>query len=368
MTEPAGSNPKGLRAARQLSTPVVLMVVVAVVLLLAGSSGSQLLSGAATTAGVNLILAVGLFIFVGTTGIVSFGHMAMVGIGAYATAICAATTALKVSSITGMPHWLASVHLPLVPSLLIGGVVAGLFALVASVPLVRLTGLAASLATFAILIIVNTVLTNWNSITGGVTGYDAAPISTTTRETVLWAILAIGVAYAFKESRTGLRLRASREDEAAALGMGANVRRDRAIAFALSGLVVGIGGGLSGLQSGDLTPSAYYLDTTFLIVVMVVVGGVNSLSGAVIGSLLISAVSYVLNLIQGGDVVGIFSFSGRAGIEDAGLAVITLIVLVRRADGLFGHAEIGDLAWDALRRRRRMRGTPGDATVSGTGR
>jgi branched-chain amino acid transport system permease protein len=367
MSDPNRSRAELPRLARQITTPVLLMVIAAIVLLLAGGSSSAVLSGAATTAGINLILAVGLFIFVGTTGIVSFGHMAMVGIGAYATAICASTTALKVSSIAGMPHWLASIHLPLVPSLLVGAVVAGLFALVASAPLVRLTGLAASLGTFAILIIVNTVLTNWKSITGGVTGYAAAPISTTTRETVVWAIIAIGIAYAFKESRLGLRLRASRDDEAAAVGMGVNVQRGRAMAFALSGFVVGIGGGLSGLQSGDLTPSGYYLDTTFLIVVMVVVGGVNSLSGAVVGSLLISAADYVLSLIQGGNVVGIFTFSGRAGVETAGLAVIALLVLARRTDGIFGHTEIGDLAWASLRRRRGGRASPADSAVGEAG-
>lgn len=349
-----------------LITPIVLMVLVAAVVLVAGSSSSAALKGAAATAGVYVVLSVGLYTFVGTTGILSFGHMAMMGIGGYVAAICASQAIIKESTLLEMPGWIASIELSVTVSLLVGAAAAALFASIVSVPLVRLRGLAASLATFAVLLVVNNVLTNASTITGGVTGYSATPIDTTPGKAVIWALLAILVAFLFRESRVGLRLRSSREDEVAALGVGANVKRDRAIAFTISGAIVGIGGGLTALQVGAITPSVFYLNTTFVVIVMIVVGGVNSLSGAVVGSLLMSAVGYVLGQVQSGNLLGFGSFEGRAGIETAGLAIIALAVLLLRPQGLMGSREIGDLRRADLPFRRTKRaeelapGSPGD--------
>ncbi|MDO8210097.1 branched-chain amino acid ABC transporter permease [Conexibacter sp. CPCC 206217] len=339
------------RDGRSWITLVVLLALTAAVLLIAPALSPQL-EGPTATAGINMVLAVGLYTFVGTTGIMSFGHMAYMALGAYAGAILATPVATKELLSAGMPAWASGVHLPTVPAILAGAAVAALFAAVVSFPLMRLRGLVASLATFAILNVVHNVATNWTALTGGVVGFTGAPITTTPRSALVWALVAIVAGFLFRESRVGLRLRASREDEIAALGAGLDVRRDRRVAMVVSGFIVGVGGALTALQLGQFTPDAFYLTTTFLVIVIVVVGGVNSLSGAVIGTLLISAVGYVLQLAQQGDVLGVYSFGGRAGIEDAGLAVLVLAVLLLRPRGLLGSKEIGEL------RPPRSRGRP----------
>ena len=350
--------PEVSRRYRRWLTPMLLIAITAGPVLLGAASDSPVIVGATTTAGVGVIFAVGLYTFVGTTGIISFGHMGLVTLGAYVAAICASDVALKMMTFTGMPHWMASIHLAFAPAVLLGAIAASLLALVIALPLMRLTALAASLASFAALIVVNSVASNLDSITGGVSGFSVAPISTTPYAALVAALAVIGVGFFFKESRIGLRLRASRDDEAAARGVGANVHRDRVIAFMLSGFLVGIGGGLSALQTGGFTPSAFFLDATLLVLVMIVVGGVNSLSGAVVGSLLVSVIVYVLQQAQSGSVFGLFSFTGRPGIETAGLAVVVLLMLVFRPSGLFGYTEIGDVAWRFLRQPGGMDASP----------
>jgi branched-chain amino acid transport system permease protein len=340
------------RMPKLLTTPILLMAVTAAVLLIAGaSSSSPILQGATATAGIDVVLAVGLYTLSGTTGIISFGFMGPVMIGAYAAAIFASDPILKASTMTTMPHWLVNLHTGVVPAILIGAIASGIFAAISSVPLVRLAALAASLASFAVLVVVYTVATNWTAVTGGVNGYTAVPLDTTTDKALVWALIAIIIGFWFKESKTGLRLRAARDDEAAALAVGINVRRDRLVAFTLSGFLLGIGGALTGLQTGGFTPSVFYLDATLLILVMVVIGGVNSLSGAVLGSLFVSAAGYTLQLAQSGNVLGVYRFGGRAGIETGGLAIIALLVLAFRPSGIFGNAEISDAVASVFRRR-----------------
>jgi branched-chain amino acid transport system permease protein len=342
---------------RSASTPLVLMALVAAVVLAADSSSSAVLKGAAVTAAISVVLAVGLYTFIGITGILSFGQMAMMMIGGYVAVIVATPVDVKRAAVAGgeeigkMPGWIVDFHVAFAPALLIGAGVGAAFALVISIPLVRLRGLAASLATFAVLVMVNVVASNWTALTGGVSGYNLAPLETTLASALVCALIVIGIAYLFKESRIGLRLRGSREDEVAALGVGANVKLDRAIAFVLSGAIVAVGGGLTGLRVGDVTPSLFYLEITFVIIVMIVVGGVNSLSGAVIGTLLLSAVGYALELIQSGDVLGIAHIGSRAGVENAGFAIIALVVLLLRPQGLLGAREISDIEWSAAWRR-----------------
>lgn len=336
---------RALGATRWLTTPALLIALVAPGMLLASASGSVGLEGAATTAAVNVVLVVALYTFIGSTGIVSFGHIGFTAIGAYAGAILASPVASKGFSLPDMPEWMIRAHLPSAAAILVGAALAAVVAALVSIPLMRVNGFIASLATFPILVVAYNVATNWTEVTGGVRGFQAAPTSTTAGVAFAWAAAAIVVAFGFRQSRLGLRLRASRADEIAARGVGVHVARDRRIAFVLSAFLAGVAGGLTALQLGVFTPSTLYLDLTFLAIVMLVVGGRNSLSGAVVGCLLISVVTYVLQQAQGGNVLGLFHFAGRSGIENAGVALVALYTLLRRPEGLMGSKEIGDLVW-----------------------
>ncbi len=291
-----------------------------------------------------LIATVALYIFVGNSGIFSFGHIAFMAIGAYAASLLMISPMNKKVNQPNLPHLLAVAHVnPLVASL-IGGLAAALVALVLSIPLIKLSGLAASLTSLAVLEIVYVVAANWTNVTNAELGLTGVPLLANVTELWLVALVAIAVALLFQHSRWGQRLRASREDEVAAHALGMSVKTDRRAAFVLSAFFMGVAGALYVQLLGALVPETLYLSATTMILIMLIVGGMTSLSGAVMGSIAISTFSEILVKIQDGVRVGGLNVKGPIGIQPVGLAVIMLVVLIVFPKGLTGSREMNFLA------------------------
>src|SRR5579871_1720167 len=234
---------------------------------------------------------------------------------------------------------------PVVPpaalaSTIIGGGIAAVAGVVTSVPLMRLGGLAASIATFALLVIVHTVAQNLNQVTNGLSGMAGVPTTTTPGNALAWCVIAMVVIYVFQESRIGLRLRAAREYEVAARACGVRVFSERRVAWVISAFFMGIGGALYAQFLGTFDADAFYLDISFLVIAMLVVGGRNSLAGAVVGGTFISIVAEGLRRIAAGAHIGPLYIPGRPGVEAVGLGAIMLIVLIVRPSGLAGGREV----------------------------
>ena len=157
----------------------------------------------------------------------------------------------------------------------------------------RLSGLAAGIATFGVLEITHNLLQYENRIGPGLNTFSSVPETTGLTQATIGAVLVIAVAYVYARSRFGRLLRATREDPAAARAVGISIYRQRLGAFALSGLLAGFAGGLYihllPLQAGGL-----YLDLTFITLAMLVIGGTNSLWGAVVGALAVSGLDSLL--------------------------------------------------------------------------
>jgi branched-chain amino acid transport system permease protein len=342
------------------STPLILGGIVTVVTLL-GSFGSDVLQAVLVTMLINLILTVGLYIFVGNSGVFSFGQVGFMAIGAYTAAIFRIPSITKTTLFPTMPD----VALGSVPATIVGGLVAAVIAFLIAIPLMRLSGLVASLGTFAFLNIVYIVASNLDQLTGGSTGIAAIP-STTTRNTALvWALLMIAVAWAFQQTRVCLRLRGSREDEAAARAVGIGITFERTWAFVLSAFVNGIAGGLFAQFYGTFNPEAFFVVVTFAIVAMLVVGGVLSLSGAVIGSLFISVITELLRRIETGYDFGLFRLPELRGLQQVAIALSMLAVLLLRPRGLTGGDEV---TLPVLRRLVTLRRPRPGAILAGTRR
>ena len=178
-------------------------------------------------------------------------------------------------------------------SLVLAALVGGVCAFVVGVPLMRLSGLAAGIATFAVLEITHNLLRYQEKIGPGLNTFSSVPETTGLRQAALGALLAVVVAYAYARSRFGRLLRATREDSAAARAVGASVYRQRLVAFTLSGLLAGLAGGLY-VHLLPLNTEAVYLDLTFITLAMLVIGGATSLWGAVVGALAVSALDSYL--------------------------------------------------------------------------
>jgi branched-chain amino acid transport system permease protein len=294
---------------------------------------------------INLVIVVGIYIFVGNSGVLSFGHMSFMALGAYAAALVTIPVAQKQFVLPNLPDVLVHAEVSTIPSILIGGAVAAVVGAVIGVPLMRLNGIAASIATLAILIMTNVVLGEWDAVTGGRTALVGVTITTTVRSALVWCVVVIAGAWLFQRSRVGLKLRASREDIVAAHGAGIGVVRERLIAFGSSAFVVGIGGGLYGHRLGAFAPNDFYFHLTFFTIAMLVIGGITSLSGAVIGTLVVSVIQEVLGRLENGEGLGPIHLQLRDGVTDAVLAILVLLIMLLRPEGLTGGRELQRPAW-----------------------
>src|SRR2546430_3721175 len=146
-------------------------------------------------------------------------------------------------------------------------------------PLMRLSGLAAGIAPFAVLEITHNILREWTKIGPGATTLPLVPETTGPLQATLGAVVSIAIAFAYQRSRRGRLLRASREDPAAARGAGVDIHRQRLAAFTLSGALAGFAGALLVHLLGSITTEQVYLELTFLTLAMLVVGAVTNRLG-----------------------------------------------------------------------------------------
>lgn len=326
-----------------LGSTLALILLTTGIASLGGASEDQIV----LTGLINLLFVLGFYVFIGLSGVLSFGHMSFGAIGAYVASILVIPPDVKSSLFFGMPSYLVNAHSSTLVSVLAGGAAAAAFAAVVGIPLLRLSGLGASLATFALLLIVKNVADNWQSVTGGTSGVSAVPTTTTITDVLVWVLVAVVITFAFQESAWGLRLRASREDEVAARASGISVVSARMCAWIVSAFFTGAAGALYAEFLGSFNATAFYLEVTFVILAMLVVGGLTSLAGAVIGSIVLSVVSELLRHVEDGLRVGPLHVPGRPGLSELGLALIMILILVLRPRGITGGRE---LAWPRWRR------------------
>lgn len=326
-------------------TPLLLALVLLVVTALGAATGNETIQVTLTEMFIRLIVVVGLSVFIGNSGIISFGHVAFMCIGAYAAAWATAEPAFKQIMLSGLPLLLQENQYPF--ALAMAGSIAlpAIVALVLGFALMRLSGTAASIATFAVLMIVNSVYANWDSVTAGVSSIIGIPTVVGPWTAGTFAAVAILVAYLFQSSRFGLMLRASRDDEVASRASGVDVKRVRLIAFVVSAAIAGAGGGLYAQFLGILTVDPFYLGLTFITLAMLVIGGMSSLSGAVLGVVAVTAIVEILKLFERGVEIGTSRLSLPLGSQEIGLGVVMALILIFRPDGLSRGREL------ALRRR-----------------
>lgn len=321
-------------------TPLALAAILTLVVAVVDVAGGRQIDRTLTEMLVRMIAVVGVYIFVGNSGIMSFGHIGFMAIGAYAAAWQSCCEKLKPYTMSGLPDFLLHMTVPPVPTTLMAGVLAALVALVFGVALMRLSGIAASIGTFAFLAIVNVGYSNWDSVTNGTSSIVGIPTSVTAWSALAWCIAALVAAWLYQTSRFGLALKASREDLVAAQSVGVNVVAQRLLSFVVSAFFVGIGGALYAQLFGSISLGNFYLPTTFIVLAMLVVGGSGSLTGAVTGVLCITIVVELLRSVEAGIAIGETSLAIPAGASEVGLGVVMLVILIFRKGGLTRNREL----------------------------
>jgi branched-chain amino acid transport system permease protein len=312
---------------------------------------------------INIVVAVSLTMQSGFTGVFSLGQVGFMAIGAYVGALINLPVSWKDPIILpGLPGWLATFDtsgwpdwLALAFACVVGGLAAMVVAVIVGYPLMRLSGNYVAVATMGFLIIVYTVLIQWDSVTYGSQGLNPIPSYTNVWSAYFWAVLTIYVAWRIRRSSFGRSMIASRDNLIAARAVGVRVHRARLLAFTVCGFLTGVAGCLLGHQLSIVSPSAFYFTTTFNIIIMVVLGGLGSITGAIFGALFMTLAPEVLRNLETNVTIGPIHWDQAFGLQQIILALIFIAVMILRPRGLMAGREI-DLAWWQNRRQAQPEG------------
>jgi branched-chain amino acid transport system permease protein len=337
---------------------VFLLVPLIVVGLLLDALGTSLLVNIYTYFCVNLMIVLALQMFMGNSGILAWTHVAWVGIGAYASGILSMAPMVKSLGVPNMYPQLVELQVPVLPAILLGGLAAAALAALIGWPLMRLSNAVGVITLFATLIVVHVVLTQWDNVTNGPRTFFGLQEFTTLPVALVGATLVLILAHWYRESSLGLRLRASRDDRFAAMAIGVSVVQVRYIAFVLSALIAGIAGGVWAHFITSFSPKAFYISETFLLLTMIVIGGQGSISGAFSGTAIVTVAREILRQVEAGmNNSGMFTFEVY-GLTELVMAVLMVIVLIWRPNGIIGGQEV---KWALFKRKAR----PDDPAGSG---
>lgn len=337
---PRPASPRACVLCRTVATPVILSALLAAFAIAAWLAGSRPFNQTVIDIFLQVTFVVGLYTFIGNSGVISFGHIAFACLGGYVAAWTTIKPMMKAIAMPGLPGWLMQMEIPFWAAAVAGGLFAGFWALVFGAVLMRLSGIAASIATFALLAMVNAVYSNWDSVTAATSSVVGIPIVRAVWPYLCAAILAVFAAWAFSISRHGLALRAARDEPTAAAASGVNIPRVRLIAFVISGAIMGAGGALYAHSIGLVTPDTFYLGLTFTTLSMLVVGGMGSLSGAVLGVLILSSLIQTLRWLEAGVQIGTATFALPGGVQEIALGAVMILILMFRPAGIMGNSEL----------------------------
>lgn len=233
------------------------------------------------TVGINIILAVSLNITTGFLGELSLGHAGFMAIGAYASAIFSKAVVLGPTPVE------------LIVSLLLGGVIAGVFGFIIGIPALRLRGDYLAIITLGFGEIIRVVLENL-TITGGSKGLRQIERMTNIHYVYWIMIIVVVILYAIIRSRHGRAMISIREDEIAAEASGIRTTYYKIFAFTMAAFFAGIAGGLSAHFAGVLAPSSFNFMKSIDLLVIVVLGGMGSLTGSIIAAIILSVLPEAL--------------------------------------------------------------------------
>lgn len=321
--------------------PLALILGLSAVLAILDVSGLSFWQGLMINLAIFIILVVSLNLASGFTGVFSLGHIGFMALGAYISAILTLPLREKGDYLPNLPSWLAGVHLdqmagPIpvgwLAATLIAGLVVALIALLVGVVLMRLSGHFVAVATLGFLVIVRVILFNADDFTRGSRTFSNVTPYTSLWWAWAWAILVVYVVWRLKRSPYGRGMFAQRRDTWAAQAVGISILRPRLLAFVVSAFFTAIAGSLYAHFITSFSPTVFYFDLTFRVITMLVIGGMGSVSGSIIGTVIVLALAEGLRRIE--DVTLLYGLSGIL------LAVFFIAVIIFRPDGIMGQREV----------------------------
>jgi len=293
-----------------------------------------------------IVLALSLNLVNGFTGLFSLGHAGFMAVGAYTSALLTIPPAQKQATFYLEPIIapLANLQLPFIPALIIAGLVSALVGFLVGFPALRLRDDYLAIATLGFSEIIRVVITNLQPITNGPLGLRGIPGFANTY--AVWSIVIVAVVFmvALLRSAFGRLCRAVRDNEIAAQAMGINVARVKITSFVISSFWAGIGGALLAHLQMAIDPRLFAFILTYNVLLIVVLGGTGSITGSVIGALVITISLEWLRFLDGPLNLIIIQTQGTPGLRLVVFSLLLLFCVIFRQQGLMGNKEF---SWDA---------------------
>lgn len=297
---------------------------------------------------INGILALSLNLIYGMTGMFSLGHAGFMAIGAYVSAILVLSPAQKATMWILEPIvWpLSVIQLPFWISLIAAGVIASFFGWIIGIPLLRLGGDYLGIATLGFAEIIRILITNLSPLTNGSLGLKGIPSYSNLWVTYGCLVLTVIFMVRLMRSSTGNVFRAIRDDEIAARTMGVNTFKYRVLSFTIGAFFAGIGGALMGNLITTIDPKMFLITLTFNILMIVVVGGLGSITGSLIGSVLVTFMLEWLRIVENPISFWNFNIPGIPGMRMVIFSLMLIFVILFRREGIMGMREFSIFSKD----------------------
>lgn len=335
----------GREEKRDLALTLILFAVLMLGVSLAERYLNTYLIRILNTACIYVVAAVAYNLINGITGQFSLGPNGFMAIGGYTVAILMLPLVQKEQVYFLQPliwpfnSFSFPSHLFLL-ALFLGGVAAALAALLIGIPTLRLRGDYLAIATFGFGEIINVLANNFIPLTNGALGIKGIPEYTNLWWTVNWAFWSVFMIKGLVNSSFGRALKAIRENEVAAEAMGVNLFRHKLLSFILSGFFAGVAGGLFVTLISTVSPSLFTFTMTFNLLIIIVLGGLGSITGSVVTAFIFAFLQEILREVEAPITIGAWTFPGIPGMRMVVFSVLLVVMMIFYRRGLFGDKEI----------------------------
>jgi len=327
---------------------IAAVVVFALFILIANEVFDSYIKRVLNLCAIYTILGLSMNLVNGFTGLFSLGQAGFMAIGAYTVAIFTVPLEARamIFYLKPMNAFLSGIHLPFIPALLLGGVIAAIIAGLVCSPVLRLRGDYLAIATLGLSEIIRIVFTNAQTITNGALGIKNIPTISNLWWTWGIALLTIFFMILLIHSSYGRAFKAIREDEIAAEAMGISLFKHKVISFMIGAFMAAIGGGLFAALLGTVDPKQFYFTLTYNFLLIIVLGGMGSISGTIISAFIVTGGLEWLRFLDeplsiGGINIALF----RPGLRMVVFSILLMVVVLFYRNGLMGQREI---TWDTI--------------------
>jgi branched-chain amino acid transport system permease protein len=290
---------------------------------------------------VNIILALSLNLIYGFTGLFSLGHAGFMAIGAYVCSILILAPEQKEMLFILEPayDWVQSAQAPFFVAVMAGGLTAALFGVLVGIPLLRLGDDYLGMATLGFAEIVRVLAINLPRVTNGALGFKGIPDHANLWWNFGWCLLTLFVVIRLIRSNSGNVFKAIRDDETAAKAMGIDVFRHKLLSFAIGAFFAGVGGALLGSLVATIDPKMFTFVLTFNVLMIVVTGGLGSITGSVLAGIAITVLLEWLRFVENPVYFGDWELPGIPGMRMVVFSLALIFIILFRREGFMGKRE-----------------------------